>query len=52
MTRSDGTVYLVDRIIKTKYTYETNAFESVNGRAEEQGYLRPMGHGRSGVESR
>jgi len=49
---SGGTVYLVDRVIETEYTYKTNAFESVNGRAEEQGDLRPMGHGRSGVEGR
>lgn len=50
ISKSGGTVYLVDGVIKTKYTYKTNAFESINGRAEEQGYLRPMGHGRSWVK--
>lgn len=55
MTKSGGKLSTWSMIVllrRIRYTYKTYAFKRVNGRAEEQGYLRPMGHGRSGVESR
>lgn len=33
-------------------THQTDAFERVNGRAEEQRYLRPVGHRGPGAEGR
>lgn len=38
--------------IASHSSYQTDPFESVDGRAEEQRYLWPMGHGGSGVQGR